>query len=258
MELIKNTIQLGNSAGVLLPKEYLNSQVKIILEPLNVKEDIIKILINEKLLQDIKGIYLVGSYARKENTISSDVDVLIITSKTNKRIVKGKYELLLLSEETLKKQLKKNIFPILPMIMESEPIINARLIKDYKKTKLTKNNTKWHIETTKSAMKIVEESLKLSEELKIKESEATAYSLILRLREVYLLNSLKKGKIGTTKELKNLIKKLTNSLETYEGYLNVKNNKKLKENISISDVKILKDYILKKINEQEISMNNEA
>jgi len=40
-ELIKSTIRVGNSAGVLLPKEYLNTQVKIVLQPLNIEKDIL-------------------------------------------------------------------------------------------------------------------------------------------------------------------------------------------------------------------------
>jgi len=31
MELIKRTIKVGNSAGVLLPKEFLNTEVKVLL-----------------------------------------------------------------------------------------------------------------------------------------------------------------------------------------------------------------------------------
>jgi len=45
MELIKNTIRLGNSAGVLLPKEFLNTQVKIVLQPLNIEKDVLDILL---------------------------------------------------------------------------------------------------------------------------------------------------------------------------------------------------------------------
>ena len=44
MELIKQTIKVGNSAGVLLPKQYLNSKVKIILEPLNIEKDVLDIV----------------------------------------------------------------------------------------------------------------------------------------------------------------------------------------------------------------------
>ena len=56
MELIKNTIRVGNSAGVLLPKEFLNTQVKIVLQPLNIEKDILDILMEEKMLKKFKTI----------------------------------------------------------------------------------------------------------------------------------------------------------------------------------------------------------
>ena len=114
MELIKNTIRVGNSAGVLLPKEFLNTQVKIVLQPLNIEKDILEILLEEKILKDILGVYLIVSYARKEQTIESDIDVLAITKNINKRIEKGKYDLLLVSKEIVDEKMKKNIFPLLP------------------------------------------------------------------------------------------------------------------------------------------------
>ena len=83
MELIKTTVKVGNSAGVLLPKKYLNSQVKIILEPLNIEKDVIEILMDEKILDKIMGIYIIGSYAREEQTIESDIDILVITFDLN-------------------------------------------------------------------------------------------------------------------------------------------------------------------------------
>ena len=52
MELIKNTIRVGNSAGVLLPKEFLNTQVKVVLQPLNIEKDVIEILSKEILRKD--------------------------------------------------------------------------------------------------------------------------------------------------------------------------------------------------------------
>ena len=89
MELIKDTIRVGNSAGVLLPKEFLNTQVKIVLQPLNIEKDILDILLQEKVLKEVLGVYLVGSYARNEQTIESDIDVLVITDNLDDKIKKG-------------------------------------------------------------------------------------------------------------------------------------------------------------------------
>ena len=251
MELIKNTIRVGNSAGVLLPKEFLNTQVKIVLQPLNIEKDILEILLEEKILKDILGVYLIGSYARKEQTIESDIDVLVITKNINKRIEKGKYDLLLVSKEIVDEKMKKNIFPLLPMMIEAKPIINKELLNKYINTLLTKKNLKWNIDTTKSAMNVVKEYIKLAEEIQEKVSDAASYSLILRLRTIYIINCLKKGKIWTKREFLGLIKKISGSLIAYERYLDSKNNNAKAYDLPIREAKKLMDYNNKKIREIE-------
>src|SRR3990167_8964570 len=111
MELIKRTIKVGNSAGVLLPKKWLNSQVKVVLSPLNIEKDVLDILMEEKLLNEILGVYLIGSYSRGEQTIESDIDILVITDNLEKRIKKERYDLLLIAKKTLEEQLERNNTP---------------------------------------------------------------------------------------------------------------------------------------------------
>ena len=66
MELVRPIVRVGNSAGVILPREWLNGKAKIelIARPLDIKKEVFEIL--EDYFQDIIGIYLVGSYARNE------------------------------------------------------------------------------------------------------------------------------------------------------------------------------------------------
>ena len=250
-ELIKPIIKVGNSAGVILPKNWINGEARIELieKPLNIKKDILEIL--DPYLQNIEGIYLIGSYARGEQTKESDVDVLVITNKISKKIKKGKYELILIPKENVELALEKNILPILPMLKEAKPILNNSLIEKYKKTQLTKKNLKSHIELTKSALGINQGFIKLDEEMKSNSGDGVAYSLILRLRGTYIIDCLIKNKIPTKKELLNLIKKISGSLKAYEGYLRVKNNEKKKNELPIEESKKLYDYIFKKIKEQE-------
>jgi len=251
-ELIKPTIRVGNSAGVLLPKEFLNTQVKIILQPLNIEKDILDILLQEKILPKVLGVYLTGSYARNEQTIESDIDVLVITNDLNDRIEKGKYNFMLVSKELVDEKMRKNIFPLIPMMIEAKPIINKELLSKYIKTPLTIKNLKWHIDTTKSAMRVVEKSIEISKELEINESDASAYSLILRLRTIYLINCLRKNKLWVKKEFLNLIKKISGSLIAYEEYLKVKaGNQKIKDRLPIKEAERLMNYNKKKIREIE-------
>src|SRR3989338_11049278 len=133
-ELIKPIVRVGNSAGVLLPKNWINgkARIELIEKPIDIKKDILEIL--DPYLQNIEGIYLIGSYARGEQTKESDVDVLVITNKINKKIKRGKYELILISKENVESALEKNILPILPLLKEAKPIINSILIKKYRET----------------------------------------------------------------------------------------------------------------------------
>jgi predicted nucleotidyltransferase len=251
MELIKNTIKVGNSAGVLLPREWLGSQVRVILEPLNIDKEIVEILMQEKILGDVLGAYLVGSYARGEQTIESDIDILVITGSINKKIKKGKYEIICISQEEIKNQIEKNILPILPMIKEAKTIINKELIKQYSLSKLTLKNLLYHIETTKSAMKVVEKDIELSKEMNEKASDASAYSLILRLRTLYITECLKHGKIGSRKDFLKLVKNISGSAVAYERYLCSKNKNIEESKLPIEEAEKLMRYINKKIIELE-------
>jgi len=252
-ELIKPIVRVGNSAGVLLPREWLNGKARVELfeKPIDIKKDVFEIL--DDYLEDIIGIYLVGSYAREEQTGQSDVDILAITKDINKRMKSGKYELMLISAKNLKKELEKNILPLLPMIREARPLLNSMAHDDYKDIKFTQENTKFHIETTNSALEVIDKSIGLAELEGRGLSENIIYSLVLRLREVYIVDCLKYKKIATIKEFVSLIKKLTGSDKTYRLYLNVKNNKeKSNEQINTKEAKKIQDYITKKIKEQKI------
>lgn len=250
-QLIKPIVRIGNSAGVILPKNWINGEarVELIEKPMDIKKDLLELL--DSYLEDIEGIYLVGSYARGEQTKESDIDVLVITNKTSKQIKKNKYDLILIPKEKIESLLKKNIIPILPMLKESKPIINSSLIKEYQKTPLTKESLKWHIESTKSVLRVNKEMIKLDKDLKTKTSDAIAYSLILRLREAYIVDCLIKDKAPIKKELINLIKKISGSLKAYQGYLRMKNNEKDENELLVEEAQKLYEYILVKINEQE-------
>ena len=245
-QLIRKVKLFGNGAHVSAPKEWLNEDIMIVRlsSPLDIKENIIKIL--KSYSEDILGIYLVGSYARSEQREDSDIDVIAITSKTNKRIKEGKYEIILISRENLEKQLKNNILPILPMLKEAKPLFNSQLIKDYKETKITKNNLSFHIETTKSALRIFQEAIRINEI-----SENLIYSLVLRLREVYIVDCLIKKQSFSNQDFSKIIKNL-NSEKIYSLYQKDKKGiPLLKEKLNKEEFTNIADYISKKLKEKE-------
>ena len=249
-ELMRPIVRVGNSAGVILPKEWLNgkARIELIITPTNIKKEIFEIL--EDYLQEIHGIYLAGSYARKEETEKSDIDVLAITSKINKRIAKGKYNIILISQEEVETALKKNILPFLPMLIEAKPILNGELLNKLREVRLTEGNLRSHLEIVKSGLAVNREFIKLNKELNEDSGDANSYSLILHLRSVYIVDCLIKNKIWSTNGLLSLIKGITGSIRAYEGYLRVKNNKGKGGELPLVEAEKLYDYILIKIREQ--------
>ena len=93
MELIKPIVRVGNSAGVLVPKDWLNGEARVTLvkKPQNIRQNTLEIL--NAYLPHIIGLYLVGSYARGEQTSTSDIDILGITDNINKKIKRANMRL---------------------------------------------------------------------------------------------------------------------------------------------------------------------
>ncbi len=251
-KLIKPIIQLGTSAGVILPRKWLNgtASIELIEEPINPSVDIIKIL--EKNLYDIKGVYLTGSYARNEQDKDSDIDILVITNGIKGKIKKGRYEIIMLPEKNIKSILDKTIFPLLPMIKESVAILNKELISPYRNHKINKGALKNNLKLISSAIAINKEDIKLVKELKQdKLGDGTSYSLVLRLRELYILNCLKKDKLWSKKEFIYLIKKIAGTTQVYDGYINIKKGFASKKRLSIEEAEKLIFYIEKELKKWE-------
>lgn len=119
--VIKQAIRLGNSSGVILPKSWEYRKVKVELLEDSVASDILDILRKKNLLGEAIGIYLTGSYAREEETIESDIDVLVVTSKKNGFVKEGNYEIMVISEKKLKQNLENSLY-VYSMVMEARTI----------------------------------------------------------------------------------------------------------------------------------------
>lgn len=251
MKVVKQVVRVGNTGGVLVPREWVNgrAEVRLLEEPLEVERDILEII--RPFLQDVRGIYLVGSYARDEQTARSDVDVLVITGRTTRKIIKGKYQIILISQENLEEHLKENALPLLPMILEAKPLVNAELIESYKRTELTKRNLSWYLETTKSALRVIKTAFTLSRGVGESVSDDIAYSIILRLRGVTHIDCIKTGRAWTKKEFLALVRKLSGSLEVYEAYLRSKDGARNRRVVALEAATRILNYIEGRITEQE-------
>ncbi len=243
-EIIKQAFKLGNSAGVLLPIEWKDKKVAIKLIDKSIGQEILEILDEKDLLKNTIGIFLSGSYARGEETEKSDVDILIITNNVDKQIRIGKYEITFISRDKFKKSIVRNLY-LASLINEAKAILNGDFLQYYK-DKTSRLPIKKYLKDIISMTKINEMAVKIDEELLENVSDETLYSIVLRLRELYLIECLKKNKSSSNKEFVNLIKRLA-SEEAYNAYLRVKNDLKSKKIIPVKEAMILIDEIKKRI-----------
>jgi predicted nucleotidyltransferase len=252
-EIIRPVRAWGNGAGALLPREWAGREVEIRLIDRSgeIRSEILSIL--DDYLAKTIGIYITGSYARGEQVKNSDVDVICITDNLDKKIKRGKYDIILISTKNLKEELERNLIPLAPMLNEAKPILNSSAIESYKNTEITRKNMKFHIDTTKSALNVINKAIDIAKAERTGLSENIAYSLILRLRGVYIVDCLKNKKTATTSELIALVKKLSGSDKAYRLYLNAKNDEKnSRESISTEEAENISDYILQRIKKQQI------
>ena len=248
MEIIlKRTIKSGNSSAVVLPKSWLDKKVKVELVDKSLETilyevlDIVKPNID---LSEIIGVYLVGSYAREEYDDESDIDILIITEKTDKIIKKGYYEIMMVSLNLLNYKLKENLLPIGTMLIEAKPLLNNNFLKEIK-IKVTKKNIRWYLETTEDRLKIINKSIDRIEKNKPngKLSDAISYSLILRLRTLYMIECLTNNRIYDKTKFIKLTKEISGSLTAYNRYIYAKNNKENKRELPLNEGKRLYEYV---------------
>ena len=238
MEIVRDVAKWGNSAGVLLPKEWLGNQVKVVLieRTLDIKKEVFEIL--SPYLDDILGIYLVGSYARGEQAKRSDIDIIAISKSTKKDIISGKYNISIITLEGAKRVIKYNPILILPRLNEAKAILNSYLLEELKKTEIKKSSFREFIEGTKRMININKGFIDIdkNKEFEYVSSDNVTYSLILRLRGLFLAKCLLKKKKYLKKEFLKLLEKELGKAElekAYEVYEAVRDDRKIKEKIKI-------------------------
>lgn len=245
MEILKQVQRWGNSAGILVPREWLGKQVQIILidRTLEIKKEIFDIL--NPYLEDIIGIYLVGSYARGEQEKDSDIDIIAVSNTTKKEIQSGMYSISIITLESIKKALKNNPVLILPRLMEARAILNEFLLKGLINLKMNSNSISNYLDETKSIIKINKGLLKIGKQKnEYLDSPELIYSLILRMRGLFLIELIKKGKSYSKKDFLRLLESVSKNKASilYEIYKNFRDDKKTKPSKKI-EIKLVENLI---------------
>ncbi|MBS3085337.1 nucleotidyltransferase domain-containing protein [Candidatus Pacearchaeota archaeon] len=235
--LIKQTREVGTSAGVLLPRKWLNKQVVVtLLQPSKeeIAKEVMEIILKNNINEEIKGVYLYGSYARGDYDPYSDIDLLMITKETNKLINHGNYEVLLISEENFSKNLPDSLY-YTSMLKELKTIINKDLIERYSISKY-RLNVKRVLNEIGRVLKINKDTVKICEDNNKKIPDGIAYSIVLRLRELYLLKCLRSNKSYSKEDFLKIC-----GDKNYFAYIRIKRNEKELREIIPKEMEILLD-----------------
>lgn len=245
---IKKAVRAGNSSAVILPRAWLNKEVRVELirkSQEKILAETLDILTRYIKTGKIIGIYLTGSYARGEEDENSDIDILIITKDTDKEIIKeGIYNILLVSEKLLNQKLKNDLFPIGQMLKEAVPLLNSAYL-DSINVKVTQINVKWYLNSTEDKLKLVKKILAGKSQ---KVNSRVIYTLILRIRTIYIIKKLIKNEKYSKKEFLSLIKKISGNSEAYSHYLKIKGDLK-EEYASKPEAENLYNYLEKQLEE---------
>lgn len=248
--VVKNIRRWGNSAGVLLPREWIGKEARVILvdRSLEIRKEVFDIL--SGCLEDILGIYLTGSYARNEQTEESDIDIIAISNKTKKEIISGRYHISIATLESIKKTLKTNPELILPRINEARIILNSSLLDELKSKKIGRNSFKGFIEDSRRIIKIDKGFIELDKEQGFKDLDSVnvIYSAILRLRGVFLINKLLKKEKYKKRDFFRWIENEVGEEagKVYDIYQKIRDGKKVKAGIKIE----IAEKLLKKLEKE--------
>jgi len=245
---IKKTVRAGNSSAVILPRAWLNKNVRVELikkTPEIMLSDVVQIVKKYIELKEIIGIYLTGSYARGEEDENSDIDILIITNNTDKEMIhEGIYNLLLISKQLLKQKLEQDLFPVGQMIKEAKSLLNSSYLESVE-IKITKRNIKWYLDTTEDKLEIIKKLINKKEGYI---DDRVVYTLILRIKTLHIIKKLIEDKAYSKKDFIKIIRNISKGT-AYERYLAVKNDLENKRKISIKEAERLYNYLEKELRE---------
>ena len=222
---------VGNGAHVFLPKHLINQEITINIKPKPpIRKQILTII--EPHLEHINGVYLYGSHARNEATPDSDIDVLIITNKPFNIKAPQMHITVLLQSEIMQAIEQSPLF-MHTILREATPFLNPLLLREIKQRhRPTKIQFKKFIASTKRIININKTSLELDKETESKAGAASAYSLILRLRGVFLLNNIITNTKYTTKKFTTWLEKRISKEKlapAIQSYKEIKSGKKGKD-----------------------------
>ncbi|MEK6833646.1 MAG: DUF2080 family transposase-associated protein [Nanoarchaeota archaeon] len=247
-QLIRKVSAFGNGAHIFAPKEWANEDVLIIrIEKKTIKEEILKSLSHN--LEKVTGVFLYGSHARGESSEDSDVDVLVIAKEKFNVEKRAGMDLIVINENNINNSIKINPILLYSIFKEAKPIINEGLLSKLKEIKINKNDFKPFLKQTSDSMKLSERVFELDKKTGKYVSNSVIYSLILRLRGIFIINALLSNEDFSNFKFNKWIKshKVDFNL-VYEIYRKIRDNQKGKEIVPLEQGEILINLLKSELN----------
>ncbi|MBS3157933.1 nucleotidyltransferase domain-containing protein [Candidatus Woesearchaeota archaeon] len=256
-QVTKKVVNSGNGGCVWLPKAWVGNEVVVILPKTNeqdIKYEILKLF--GEALPKVQAVFLYGSFARNEQQHDSDIDVLVVVNDNVKlkfptfAINSHKIDIKIIESSRLRKSIENNPIMYISLITEAKPILNAALLEELRSIKVDKKKFKWFIEDTKEHIESNKEFIELDKlDGNFLKSYVVAYSLILRLRGIYLIECLLHNRKYSNKDFAEFV--VVNSKislrefnEIYSIYKLIRDEKKIsKLEIKLETVEKLLDFL---------------
>jgi predicted nucleotidyltransferase len=248
--IIKKVTGIGNGAHIFAPKEWINEDVIIVRLPKkNAREEILKLL--SPNLDKIIAVFLYGSYARNEQNSDSDIDVFILSSEKFS-ISSKEIEAIIVPEDKIEKAIKLNPILFYSMLQEAKPVINSSYLDRLKKEKIKFNYFKDFLSETKKLIQLNKSEIELIQDDKFSSLDII-YSLILRLRGIFLINLIYSKKNYSKNKFKEFLEKNSkiDYEKIYEIYCSIKDNRKTEAEVPLEQMKSLLAFLIKETEKLE-------
>lgn len=245
-KIIRKVTEIGNGAHVFTPKKWLNEEIILIRIPRkNPKEEILKAL--NPYIDRVIAVFLFGSYARNEQNKDSDMDFFVISDE--KFSIKSKnIEVIVIPEGKIETAKKLNPILFYSMLQEAEPVINSSYLKKLKKEKIKFGYFKNFLKDTEDAINSDKEIMDIDAKLKKNSaSESVIYSIILRLRGIFIIKLLLSKKSYSKKIFRDWIVKNSeiDYDKVYSIYQSVRDDRKPEETIPRNQAESLLSLLIK-------------